>query len=66
MLCDYINNAMIEKKMDIETLSKKSGIQKTCLFKYLNGLQVPNLISCKKLIRALDLDPVRIFDEIDK
>lgn len=66
MYCDYLEAKMIEKNMNIDELSKRSRIPKSTIMKYLEGIQIPTLLACKKLARVLDMDPVRIFEEIDK
>ncbi len=48
---------MDERKMTLESLSKKSGLSRRFLNNILSGKQVPTINSLEKLCSALDVEP---------
>lgn len=45
-----------EKNMSIKELAKKSGVTAVSISNYENGHYIPNLLTIKKLARALKCD----------
>lgn len=58
---DRLNEAMKLRGMTAADLSKKSGLAKSSLSRYLTGENIPRSIAIGKLAEALNVSPVWIL-----
>lgn len=56
----YLKKLLIERGISYGMLAKVTGISKSCIYYYANGLRKPDVDSALKIIEALRLDYVEL------
>ena len=57
IIISRLREALELRKMSMSTLSKKSGIDKSIVSRYLHGKAVPKVAAIIKMSQTLDVDP---------
>lgn len=60
---DLIKLYRNEKKISQEELAEKLGVSRVTITRYENGTRVPSIDMLRKIAKALDVPPIRIFGQ---
>lgn len=60
---DLIKFYRNEKKISQEELAEKLGVSRVTITRYENGTRVPSIDMLRKIAKALDVPPIRIFGQ---